>query len=185
MEFEQAMIDSGWRVKQQIIWVKNQFAFGRADYHWKHEPIFYAVKEERNSKWYGDRTGTTVWRDKKPEDMSKEELIELFEAMAEQTTAWEIDKDPTSVYRHPTQKPVALAERAIRNSSRPGDAVIEPFSGSGSTLIAAHRAARRCFAIEFEPEYVQLGAQRMRDYTGETEMRLNGKTIDWDNFIGE
>jgi len=183
-EFEDALEVAGFRVKQQIIWVKNMFSFGRSDYHWKHEPLFYAVKEEANCEWHGDRTGTTIWRDKEAlEEMTKEELLDFIDIVTQGSTTWEVSKDATSTYQHPTQKPVELAERAIRNSSRPKEIVLEPFSGSGSTLVGCIRAGRRCYAIEFEPKYVQVAAQRVRDYTGESKVTINGEAVDWDEFI--
>jgi len=183
-EFEDALEVAGFRVKQQIIWVKNMFSFGRSDYHWKHEPLFYAVKEEANCEWHGDRTGTTIWRDKEAlEEMTKEELLDFIDIVTQGSTTWEVSKDATSTYQHPTQKPVELAERAIRNSSRPKEIVLEPFSGSGSTLVGCIRAGRRCYAIEFEPKYVQVAAQRVRDYTGENKVTINGEAINWDEFI--
>lgn len=184
IEFEEALREAGFRVKQQLIWVKNMFAFGRSDYHWKHEPLFYAVKEESNCQWHGDRTGTTIWRDRASlDDMTREELLDFIDEVNVRSTAWEVSKDATSTYQHPTQKPVELAERAVRNSSRPKDIVLEPFSGSGSTLIGCVRAGRRCFAIEFEPKYVQVAAQRLREYTGESKVKINGKAVNWDEFI--
>ena len=186
IDFEEALKETGFRVKQLIIWVKNMFAFGRSDYHWKHEPLFYAVKEEKNCQWHGDRTGTTVWRDKIDLDnMTREDLIDLIDEVNTRSTTWEVSKDATSTYQHPTQKPVELAERAARNSSRPGDIVLEPFSGSGSTLIGCITSGRRCFAIEFEPKYVQVAAQRARDYTGESKVTINGEAVDWDEFVSK
>lgn len=182
MIFEDALNAAGFRVKQQIIWVKNMFAFGRSDYHWKHEPIFYAVKEETNSEWFGNRASTTTWKDDDISDMTKEELLDLLDEISAESTAWEVSKDPTSSYEHPTQKPVALAERAVRNSSKPGEIVLEPFSGSGSTLLGCIKTGRRGMAIEFEPKYVQVACQRVRDYTGDTSMIINGKEIHWDNL---
>jgi len=183
-EFEDALEQTGFRVKQQLLWVKNMFSFGRSDYHWKHEPLFDAIKQEANCEWHGDRTGTTIWRDKEAlEDMTKEELLDFIDIVTQGSTAWEVSKDATSTYQHPTQKPVELAERAIRNSSRPKEIVLEPFSGSGSTLVGCIRAGRRCYAIEFEPKYVQVAAQRVRDYTGESKVTINGEAVDWDEFI--
>ncbi len=182
-EFEEALKTAGFRVKQQLIWAKNMFAFGRSDYHWKHEPIFYAVKEEANSEWFGNRSSTTLLTDQDAlEDLSKEEIIELIQEASKQSTTWDVSKDPTSSYSHPTQKPVQLAENAIRNSSKPKEIVLEPFSGSGSTLLAAVRADRRCYAVEFEPKYVQVACQRYRDYTGRGDFTINGKAISWDEY---
>jgi len=183
-EFEDALDKTGFRVKQQIIWKKNQFAFGRSDYHWIHEPCFYAVKTEKNSQWFGDRCGTTYNREDL-EDMDRNELIELIQKIQETSTVWEISRDSTASYVHPTQKPVALAERAIRNSSEKDDIVLEPFSGSGSTLIGGFKSGRRVYAIEFDTGYVQVGIQRMVEFSGEEMISINGKMVNWYEYKKE
>jgi len=177
-EFEDALDKTGFRVKQQIIWKKNMFAFGRSDYHWIHEPMFYAVKTEKNSQWFGDRCGTT-YNDADLEEMDRNELIELIQKIQETSTVWEISRDSTALYVHPTQKPVALAERAMRNSSEPDEIVLEPFSGSGSTLIAGFKSGRKVYAIEFDVGYVQVGIQRMVEFSGEDMISINGKMVNW------
>lgn len=183
-DFEDALEKTGFRVKQQIIWKKNQFAFGRSDYHWIHEPLFYAVKTEKNSQWFGDRCGTT-YTDEDLEEMDKNELIELIQKIQETSTVWEISRDSTALYVHPTQKPVALAERAIRNSSEKDDIVLEPFSGSGSTLLGGFKAGRRVYAIEFDTGYVQVGIQRMVEFSGEEMVSINGEMVNWYDYKKE
>jgi DNA modification methylase len=182
-EFEEALEIAGFRVKQQIIWVKNQFAFGRSDYHWKHEPLFYAVKEEKNCEWFGDRTKTTLFNDSIDlEELEREDLIELIESLKEQSTTWEVSKDASATYNHPTQKPVHLAKIAIKNSSQPGEIVLEPFSGSGSTLLGGFTTGRKVYAIEFEPKYVQVAIQRMVEFSGEEMITINGKVVNWYDY---
>ena len=183
-EFEDALEKTGFRVKQQIIWKKNQFAFGRSDYHWIHEPMFYAVKTEKNSQWFGDRCGTT-YSGPDLEAMDKNELIELIQKIQETSTVWEISRDSTALYVHPTQKPVALAERAMRNSSELNDIVLEPFSGSGSTLVGGFKCGRRVYAIEFDVGYVQVGIQRMVEFSGEEMISINGKMVNWYEYKKE
>lgn len=183
-DFEEALEKTGFRVKQQIIWKKNMFAFGRSDYHWIHEPMFYAVKTGKNSQWFGDRCGTT-YSDADLEEMDKNELIELIQSIQETSTVWEISRDSTALYVHPTQKPVALAERAIGNSSEPNDIVLEPFSGSGSTLVGGFKAGRRVYAIEFDTGYVQVGIQRMVEFSGEEMISINGKMVNWYEYKKE
>jgi len=183
-DFEDALEKTGFRVKQQIIWKKNQFAFGRSDYHWIHEPMFYAVKTEKNSQWFGDRCGTT-YTSADLEEMDKNELIELIQKIQETSTVWEISRDSTAMYVHPTQKPVALAERAIRNSSEKDDIVLEPFSGSGSTLLGGFKAGRRVYAIEFDVGYVQVGIQRMVEFSGEEMVSINGEMVNWYDYKKE
>ncbi len=136
--FEQALHDAGIRVKQQIIWVKHH-VLGHSDYHWKHEPCFYGCFADRSCRFYGDRTNTTVW---------------------------EIKKDASQEYQHPTQKPVALAMKAIENSSRYGDIILDMFSGSGSTLIACEQTGRKSYGMEIDPKYCDVIVNRWEKYTG-------------------
>lgn len=128
-----------------IVWVKQHFALNWDRYHPQHEWIFYggpgSVPTGKNSRWFGPKNETTVW---------------------------EIDRDAVTEYRHPTQKPVALAERAFANSSGPGEAVCDPFLGSGSTLVAAERLGRRCYGMEIEPRYVDVAVSRWEAFTGRT-----------------
>lgn len=119
---------------------------GRADYHWQHEPILYGWVEGGPHRWYGDRRQTTVWQ----------------------------EGADTRRYVHPTQKPVALLDRMLLNSSAPGDVVLDPFLGSGSTLIAAERLGRRCLGIELEPRYVEAAIERWEQFTGAQAELLDG-----------
>jgi DNA modification methylase len=126
-----------------IIWAKNTFTLGRADYQRQYEPILYGWPEGADRHWCGDRDQGDVWQIKKPQ---KNDL-------------------------HPTMKPVELVERAIRNSSRPGDVVLDPFGGSGSTLIAAEKSGRRARLIELDPKYVDVIVRRWQDYAGAQAVR--------------
>lgn len=134
-----------------IIWAKNTFTLGRADYQRQYEPILYGWPEGGERHWCGDRNQGDVWQIKKP---VKNDL-------------------------HPTMKPVELVERAIRNSSRPGDVVLDPFGGSGSTLIAAEKSNRQARLIELDPKYVDVIVRRWQDYTGAQATRqLDGVAFD-------
>ena len=126
-----------------IIWAKNTFTLGRADYQRQYEPILYGWPEGQTHHWCGDRDQGDVWHIKKPQ---KNDL-------------------------HPTMKPVELVERAIRNSSRPGDIVLDPFGGSGTTLIAAEKSGRKARLIELDPKYVDVIVRRWEDFTGQTAIR--------------
>ena len=126
-----------------IIWAKNTFTLGRADYQRQYEPILYGWPEGENRHWCGDRDQGDVWNIKKPQ---KNDL-------------------------HPTMKPVELVERAIRNSSRPGDIVLDPFGGSGTTLIAAEKTGRIGWLIELDPKYVDVIVRRWQDWTGQRTVR--------------
>ncbi|WP_399680219.1 site-specific DNA-methyltransferase [Xenophilus sp.] len=121
-----------------IIWAKNTFTLGRADYQRQYEPILYGWPEGGERHWCGDRDQGDVWQIKKPQ---KNDL-------------------------HPTMKPVELVERALRNSSRPGNVVLDPFGGSGTTLIAAEKSGRVARLIELDPKYVDVIVRRWEDYTG-------------------
>jgi DNA modification methylase len=132
-----SILEAGWNLKQSIIWVKNNHVLGRSDYHYKHEPLLYGWKESPHS-FYGG-TG--------------------------ETTVWEIDK-PHKSELHPTQKPVELPTRAIRNSSKENDIIIDFFLGSGTTLIAAHQLNRTCYGMDIEPKYVDVTCQRFFNIAG-------------------
>jgi len=126
-----------------IIWAKNTFTLGRSDYQRQYEPILYGWPEGATRHWCGDRDQGDVWQIKKPH---KNDL-------------------------HPTMKPVELVERAIRNSSRPGDIVLDPFGGSGTTLIAAEKSGRQARLIELDPKYVDVIVRRWQDWTGKQATR--------------
>jgi len=126
-----------------IIWAKNTFTLGRADYQRQYEPILYGWPEGAQRHWCGDRDQGDVWNIKKPQ---KNDL-------------------------HPTMKPVELVERALRNSSRPGNVVLDPFGGSGTTLIAAEKSGRAARLIELDPKYVDVIVRRWEEFTGQQAIR--------------
>ncbi len=134
---------SGGRWSTFIIWAKNTFTLGRADYQRQYEPILYGWKEGNDHYWCGARDQGDVWNVKKP---AKNDL-------------------------HPTMKPVELVERAVRNSSKTKDLVLDPFGGSGSTLIACEKAGRRARLIELDPKYVDVIVKRWEEYTGQKAAR--------------
>ena len=140
---QQAFRAAGGKWSTFIIWAKNTFTLGRADYQRQYEPILYGWPEGENRHWCGDRDQGDVWNIKKPQ---KNDL-------------------------HPTMKPVELVERAIRNSSRPGDIVLDPFGGSGTTLIAAEKSGRIGWLIELDPKYVDVIVRRWQDWTGQRTVR--------------
>lgn len=130
--------DAGFEIRCQIIWAKPRFVISRGHYHWQHEPCWYAVRKGKTGHWTGDRS---------------------------QTTLWTIEHNK-SVTGHSTQKPVECMKRPIENNSSPGQAVYEPFSGSGTTIIAAEITGRACHAIEISPAYVDVAVQRWQNFTG-------------------
>ena len=137
----------GFDIRAQIIWAKERLVMGRGHYHWQHEPAWYAVRNGATGHWSGDRKQTTLW------------------------TIPSRDQDATTT--HGTQKPVECMRRPIENNSSPGQAVYEPFSGSGTTLIAAEQSGRACHAVELSPAYVDVAVLRWQAFTGQ-EARLEG-----------
>lgn len=173
----QSLRVNGFVVRSQIVWAKPNLVLGRGDYHWKHEcclyalrdddgecpdmpgyctgyeSCWYAVREARKSHWTGDRKSSTLWDiDFSGQDMN--------------TT-------------HGTQKPVECMRRPMLNNSKPGELVYEPFSGSGTTIIAAQSVKRVCYAVELNPEYVDMAILRWQNYTSRSAILSgNGKTFD-------
>jgi DNA modification methylase len=129
-----------FEMRALIIWGKSQLVIGRGHYHPQHEPCWYAVRKKATGHWAGDR---------------------------KQTTLWQIAKPQKSETGHSTQKPVECMKKPIENNSSPGQAVYEPFSGSGTTIIAAEQTGRCCYAIELNPAYVDVAVKRWQDFTGQ------------------
>jgi site-specific DNA-methyltransferase (adenine-specific) len=154
-QFQKAIEDSGWKVKNQIIWNKPVASMGWGDYRWKHEPMFYCGKE--GTQFYGDRCNTTVLNI--PED-DKKALVWLRKQKELEktghTTIWSMKRDNVNGYVHPTQKPVELICYALSNSSKAGDIVLDFFGGSGSTLIACQKMSRGGYLMELDPKYVDV-----------------------------
>ena len=139
----------GFSIRSQIVWAKTRLVIGRGDYHWQHEPCWCAVREK--GKWTGDRKQTTLW------------------------TIAQNDEDTETA--HGTQKPAECMRRPMQNNSMPGDTVYEPFSGSGTTLIAAETIGRVCLAVELDPRYVDMAVRRWQAFTGKRANRLSDSTL--------
>ena len=155
---EESLQAASFVVRGQIIWVKQHFVFSRGDYHWQHEPCWYAVRKGATGRWSGDRKQTTVW--------------EIANA-----SAFHGDKGD-GVTGHGTQKPIECMKRPIENNSKPGDAVYDPFSGSATTIIAGEMTARRVVAIELSPAYVDVGVLRWQSFVGrEATLESTGETF--------
>lgn len=164
-EFQEALEKAGFTIRQQIIWAKHM-VIGNSDYHWTHEPVFYTHIGKERPPFYGDRTNKTVIETAKMSDiakLSKEALIGLIGAMKEQSTLQHVQKD-TQHYQHPTQKPVAIMTPFIKNSSNVEEIVVDMFTGSGSTMIAAHQLDRVFYGMEFDPRYVDVIRKRYSNY---------------------
>jgi DNA modification methylase len=137
-EFQNALEAAGFEVRCQIIWAKNTFAWGFGRYKFQHEPLFYAHVIGEKDSWYGDKSQSTLWEEKKP----------------------------AANRIHPTAKPVELVDRALLNSSKAGDVVADLFGGSGSTLIACERRNRKARLMEIDPKYADCICSRFQEYTG-------------------
>ena len=138
--FRGACIDSGWKVRQCLIWKKQTLVMGRQDYHWKHEPCLYGWKEGAGHLWAADR---------------------------KQTTILEFDR-PSRSGEHPTMKPVALFEYQMLNNTKGGDIVLDLFGGSGTTIISAEKNGRYGYLMELDPKYCDVIVQRWQEFTGKT-----------------
>ena len=136
--FRGACLDTGWQVRQTLIWNKDNSAFGRQDYHWKHEPCLYGWKAGAGHLWAADRKQTTIIECKRP---SKSEL-------------------------HPTMKPVELMQYQIENNTKGADLVLDLFGGSGSTLIACEKTGRHARLMELDPKYCDVIVRRWQEFTG-------------------
>ncbi len=137
-EFQNALEAAGFEMRCQIIWAKNTFAWGFGRYKFQHEPLFYCHVAGEKDPWYGDKSQSTLWEEKKP----------------------------AANRLHPTAKPVELVERALLNSSKAGDIVGDLFGGSGSTLIACERRNRKSRLMEIDPKYADCICRRFQEYTG-------------------
>jgi DNA modification methylase len=145
---------SRFPIRSQIIWSKSRFVLGRGDYHWQHEPCFYAVRKGATGHWQGARDQSTVWM-----------------------IGGGGDEDTATV--HGTQKPVECMRRPMINNSERGDAVYEPFAGSGTTMIAAESVERCCFAMEIDPRYCDVIIERWQSFTGsKAQLETDGRSFE-------
>ena len=140
---QQSLERAGFAIRAQIIWAKDRLALSRGDYHWQHEPCWYAVREGGKGHRTDDRT---------------------------QTTLWSIPARDDAGHGHGTQKPVECMERPVRNHL--ADTVYEPFAGSGTTVIACERTGRACIAMELDPGYCDVIVRRWEEFTGRKAERV-------------
>lgn len=144
LNFRKAFKDAGFYLSGCCIWKKNSLVLGRSPYQWQHEPCLYGWKKKGKHQWFSDR---------------------------KQTTIWEYDR-PKSSKDHPTMKPIQLMAYPIQNSSMRGTVVLDPFLGSGSTLIAANQTGRICYGIELDEKFVDVIVKRYIEVTGDTEVTV-------------
>lgn len=138
LNFRKAFVDAGFYLSGVCIWAKQSLVLGRSPYQWKHEPILFGWKKDGRHRWYSDRKQSTVWNFDRP---SKNDL-------------------------HPTMKPVALCAYPIQNSSMSNCIVLDPFGGSGSTLIACEQTNRICYSIELDEKYTDVIVKRYIEQVG-------------------
>jgi DNA modification methylase len=148
-EVQESLENADYAMRAQIIWAKQHFVIGRGDYHWHHEPCWYAVRKGKKGHYVGDRKQSTIWEIANAGAMGGDRLT---------------DDELTG---HGTQKPVECMRRPIINNSVKGDFVYDPFLGSGTTLIAAEMEERRCLGVELNPVYVDAVIRRWEKYTGQ------------------
>lgn len=141
----------GFELRNEIVWAKDGLVISRGHYHPQHEQCSYMVRVGKTAKWTGDR---------------------------KQSTLWFINRNRKNETGHSTQKPVECMKRPIENNSKKGDAVYEPFSGSGTTIIAAEMTGRRCYAIELSPAYVDVAVRRWQEFTGKKATNESGGTFE-------
>jgi DNA modification methylase len=153
---QNALEMAGFEVRCQIIWAKNTFAWGFGRYKFQHEPIFYCHVRGQKDPWYGDKSQSTLWAQNKP----------------------------AANRLHPTMKPVELVERALVNSSKAGDIVVDLFGGSGSTLIGCERRGRKARLMEVDPKYADVVVRRWQEYTGKQAL-LDGDGRSFDEIAQE
>lgn len=178
--FEEALNANDLEIRSQLIWNKPSAGLGMNEYRSKHEPFFYAGVKGTAPNFYGDRTHTTVVDFQQSEEQLAKWAKKVKIAETEgRLTMWTMKRTPTKEYVHPTQKPVELVMYALANSSKVEDIVLDPFLGSGSTLIACEKTNRSCYGLELDPRFVDVIVQRWVDFTGNRNIKKNGEAIVW------
>ena len=164
---------------QQVIWVKPTPVFGRVYWHFRHEPCMMGWIQGSQPTHDSNHAHNSVWEPleagTKLEDLTKPQLLKMIK---DHSTVWEIDWEGKSRVignEHPTQKPVEIFARPIRKHTIPGQIVLEPFSGSGSQIIAAEQLGRRCYALEISPRFCDVAIARWEKLTGKTAERAHGE----------
>jgi len=159
LNFRKAFKDAGFYLSGCCVWKKNALVLGRSPYQWQHEPVLYGWKQKGKHQWFSDR---------------------------KQTTIWEYDR-PKSSKEHPTMKPVQLMAYPIQNSSMRGTLILDPFLGSGSTLIAADQTGRVCYGIELDEKFVDVIVKRYMEATEKSDVQLirEGKTLSFEEAVSK
>ncbi len=170
LAFRQALSNAGLMLRENLVWVKNSIALGRQDYQWKHEPCLYGWKDGAAHYFVDDRSQSTAIEDAGIDyrKLKKEELLKIVLELTSPRIATTViyENKPTRSDIHPTMKPVKLMARLIKNSSKPGQTVLDLFGGSGSTMIACEQLGRKCRTMEFDPKYCDAILARWEKLTG-------------------
>ena len=179
--FRRACVNAGMKVRQCLVWVKNQLVLGRQDYQWKHEPCLYGWKDGGPHFWAGgrkQRTTLTAIDLFELRNASEAELLRFIEEhwcdLEPVETSVLYEERPARNAEHPTMKPIKLIGRLVRNSSQEGGIVLDTFGGSGSTLIACEQLGRACRMMELDPRYVDVIISRWEQFTGGKAVLLKG-----------
>lgn len=179
-DFRSAFADAGFELRQILIWAKDRFVLSRQDYNWQHEPIMYGWKDGAAHTWNGPFNLST-FLDDQPDwsTWKKEQLLNLLQELAKNTTVIR-EQRPHRNAEHPTSKPVNLITRLITNNTKAGQLILDPFAGSGSTLIAAHITGRVAMTMELDATYCDVICARYQKLTGEKPVnKRTGKAVDF------
>lgn len=167
--FRAAARDVGWKLRQNLVWVKNTLVLGRQDYQWRHEPCLYGWKDGAGHYFTDDRTQTTVIDQQIDlKKLSKEQLVEMISKILGEGTPQTVmyEDKPQRNLLHPTMKPVTLVGKMVKNSTQKEENVLDLFAGSGSTMIACQQLNRRCFMMELDCRYADAIIDRYETFTG-------------------
>lgn len=176
LNFRAAVKETGWLLKQNLVWVKNSIVLGRQDYQWKHEPCLYGWKDGASHYFVDNRSLATVIEEDEEnlKEMTKGELISYIKTMQENSpTSIFYEDKPVRSDIHPTMKPLKLIARCVLNSSKKGERVLDSFNGGGSTLMVCEKTERIYYGMELDPVYVERTIKRWEEETGLKAEKIN------------
>lgn len=176
LNFRAAVKETGWLLKQNLVWVKNSIVLGRQDYQWKHEPCLYRWKDGASHYFIDNRSLATVIEEDEEnlKEMTKGELISYIKTMQENSpTSIFYEDKPVRSDIHPTMKPLKLIARCVLNSSKKGERVLDSFNGGGSTLMVCEKTERIYYGMELDPVYVERTIKRWEEETGLKAEKIN------------
>nr|DAZ50497.1 MAG TPA: adenine specific DNA methyltransferase [Caudoviricetes sp.] len=176
LNFRAAVKETGWLLKQNLVWVKNSIVLGRQDYQWKHEPCLYGWKDGASHYFVDNRALSTVIEEDEDnlKEMTKGELISYIKTMQENSpTSIFYEDKPVRSDIHPTMKPLKLIARCVLNSTKKGERVLDSFNGGGSTLMVCEKTERIYYGMELDPIYVERTIKRWEEETGLKAEKIN------------